>query len=142
MATYAVGFKNVATGRVSIAVTGLSKEEATNMKNTMTEVETEIVKVVMKIEMNKHEKAVDRLIQNAVSEIIGGYENTLSDYAENDEEYKEAKSVLNHDTLFGMIYDDVMAESENNADSHIRFAGKKFIEERIETRLNKEGYGK
>ena len=142
MATYAVGFKNVVTGRVSIAMTGLSKEEATNMKNAMTEAETEIVKAVMKIEMNKHEKAVDRLIQNAVSEIIGGFENTLYDYAEDDEEYKEAKRVLNHDTLFDMIYGDVIAESENNADSHIRFAGKKFIEDRIEARLKKEGYGK
>lgn len=142
MATYAVGFKNFETGKTAIATKGLTKDEALQMKECMKAVETEFVKVVVKIEMNSHEKQVDLLIQEAVSEYIGAYENTLSDFPEDSEEYKEAKELLNHDTLFEIIYDQVMKESASNYASHIRFAGKAFIEDRIEKRLKKEGYGK
>lgn len=142
MATYAVGFKNIKTGKTNIGVKGLTKDEALQMKESMKAVETESVKVIVKIEMNNHEKQVNTLISRAVSEIIGGYENTLLDYMEEDEEYKKAQDILNHDTLFDMIYDYVMNESASNYASHIRFAGKQFIEDRIEARLKKEGYGK
>ena len=142
MATYSIGFKNLTYGTKAIAVEGLTKEKAMGMKESMKTLETEDVKVFVKIEMNKHERQTDLLIQNAVSEIIGGFENLLEDSEEGSDDWTEAKETLNHDELFKMIYNDVMSESRSNYASHIRFAGKEFIEDRIEARLKKEGYGK
>lgn len=142
MAKYSFGFKNTQTGKVSIAVTGMTKAEAYKMKEACKAVENDALKAVIKIEMNSHEKQIDKLIARGVSEIIGGWENTLEDYPEDHEEHKKAEAILNHDTLFDYIYDYVMIESASNYASHIRFAGKEFIEDRIESRLKKEGYGK
>lgn len=93
-------------------------------------------------QLNMHEKQVKRLIQESVSEWIGGYENTLEDYRPEDQEYKDALEILQHDYLFDRIYEDVMKESRGNYASHIRFAGRQFIVDQIEKRLEAEGYGK
>jgi hypothetical protein len=98
--------------------------------------------VTMFISMNTREREIDRLIQEAVSEWIGGLENTLMDFPEDSEDYKQAKKLLNHDSLFDIIYRDIMEESRSNKASHIRFAGKEFIADRIEKALKKDGYGK
>lgn len=94
-------------------------------------------------EMNAHEKAIWMLMDEATKEFIGGYENTLSDYEDGTEEYQEAKKFLEmgHDKMKQFFYDYVMNQSKvgSNA-SHARFAGKEFLLERIETRLNKWNY--
>lgn len=142
----AYGVKCDTLGNIKVLIKGLTKEEAERRANESNGIAkengcAEYMKFYAYREMNSHEKQVAKLISLATSEIIGGYENTLLDYPEDSEEYKEAKEILNHDTLFGMIYDYVMEESRRNYASHIRFAGKQFIEERIEKRLQKEGYG-
>lgn len=122
---------------------GMSKAEAKEKLEALRQGNEQYgIKFTMCIEMNAHERVVDMLIQEAVSQFIGGYENTLTDFAEDTEEYKQAQRILNHDTLLDIIYKDVMVNSKGNYASHIRFAGKKFITDRIETRLKKEGYGK
>ena len=146
MATY--GIKVVIGNEKTVAKRGLSKEEAHRMADeTNAKAQenglAEHMKAIVFIEMNAHEKEVERLISNAVSELIGGWENAMNDSVEGSEEYESAKAMLNHDTLFDCIYEEVMYYSSNKRHaSHIRFAGKAFIEERIERRLKKEGYGK
>lgn len=142
------GVKCDTLGNITVLIKGLTKEEAERRANESNGIAkengcAEYMKFYAyeEVKLNSHEKQVARLIANATSEIIGGFENTLLDYPEDSEEYKGAKAVLNHDTLFEMIYRYVMEESRSNYASHIRFAGKKFIEERIEKRLAKEGYG-
>lgn len=97
----------------------------------------------MKIsEMNAHQKEAYRWISESMSEYIGGYENTLQDYEEEDEEYKEAEEFLNlpHDELVEIIYNDVMAGADKGTAKHLRFAGAEWIKERISKRLTKWGY--
>lgn len=148
MATYGVKVINesvLVNGRPYSTVlrNKLTKEEAISFRDAMLPVADHAeLKLKIFIEMNQHEKMVNFLIQQGVSEWIGGLENTLLDYPEDSEEYQNAKADLNHDTLFGCIYNYVMDNSRGNYASHIRFAGKKFIEERIESILIKEGYGK
>lgn len=146
MATY--GIKMVIGDTKTVVKTGMTKEAAREMANETNKLSeangtAEYMKAVVFIEMNAHEKQVERLIQEAVSEIIGGFENQLADNDEGTEEWQDAKNALTHDNLFDMMYEHVMYYSSNKRHaSHIRFAGKAFIEERIERRLKKEGYGK
>lgn len=94
-------------------------------------------------EMNVHQKAMFDLMAGIMEEYIGGYENTLLDYSEEDEEYKSAKEFLGmgHDEMKEFFYNEVMGccKSGTNA-SHARFAGGDFLRERIERRLVKWGY--
>lgn len=94
-------------------------------------------------EMNAHQKAIFDIMTEVCSEYIGGYENTLSDFDEDDEEYVEAKNFLEmgHDKLKDFIYNEVMKECKAGSNaSHARFAGKDFLMERIEARLLKWNY--
>lgn len=93
-------------------------------------------------EMNLHQREAFDYICEVMSEYIGGYENTLSDFPEGTEEYKEAKDFLGqgHDELKGIIYEEVMAISDTGTAKHLRFAGTDFIMERIDRRLAKWGY--
>lgn len=138
MATY--GVRVVINGMKQTFKSGLTKEEATEIKNTITPPEGWEVQVF--IEMNQHEKVINRLISQCVTEWIGGLENQVQDSEEDSEEYKNAKAMLNHDSLFSAFYSDIMVETRKNAKSHLRFAGKQFIEERIEAALKRNGYGK
>lgn len=93
-------------------------------------------------QMNAHQKEAYTLIMATMSEYIGGYENTLMDYPEDDEEYKTAKAFLSqsHEDLIEIIYNDVMASSDSGMRKHLRFAGTEFIKERISKKLTKWGY--
>lgn len=93
-------------------------------------------------EMNAHQKEAYRWIMASMSEFIGGYENTLLDYCEEDEEYQTAQNFLNqpHDELVEIIYNDVMAGADKGTAKHMRFAGTEWIKERISKRLAKWGY--
>ena len=124
-------------------IEGMDKQEAKEMFENLKKANEPLgLEIKMFIQMNQHEKEIDRLIQNAVSEWIGGFENTMADYPTDSEEYRNAQDQLNHDTLFELIYDNIMTESRKNKSSHIRFAGKEFITDRIEKRLKQSGYGK
>ena len=141
--TYTVKVKNIETGATSVLASKADKETAEKLLETNKALfETTGLKMYAVRDMDTREKAIDRIIKRSVSEWIGGYENTLQDYMPEDEEYKYAKEILNHDTLFENIYQELIEYTKNNRDSHIRFAGKEFMEERIEHWLKKSGYGK
>ena len=146
MATYTVKMVNESIGFKKVVKAGLTKEEAIQLRDDsnkgIKENGIEGFEFKVAIQMNEHEKVIDRIIRNCVSEWIGGYENTMTDYPEGSEEYEAAKAMLNHDRLFDAFYADIMLETKRNAKSHVRFAGKQFIEDRIETALKKNGYGK
>ena len=93
-------------------------------------------------EMNAHEKVAFMYVCEVMSELIGGWENTLMDNPEDSEEYKNAYHDLHvgHETLIDWIYSDVMSYSDKGTAKHLRFAGEKFIKERIDRRLTKWGY--
>lgn len=102
--------------------------------------------------MTEREKKALRNIKSACDWLIGGLENTLSDYEENSEEYKDAYKLLNnHDYLVNELYE--MATSNlygvglcsfnSLAKSYIkdiRFCGKEWLMEMCEKRIRKEGY--
>ena len=138
--TYGIKIVIAGANFSKVVKTGLSKEEAMEIKNNSPKVEGYEVKVFT--EMNQHEKVINQLIRQCVSEWIGGLECTMMDNEPGTEEYENAKAMLNHDSLFDMFYSDIMVETRKNCKSHLRFAGKAFIEERIEAALKREGYGK
>lgn len=140
MATYAVRLNN-GTTKVTINK-GMTREAAHELAEQYRSFSPAEIKVQVIVEMNAHERVIDRLIQQSVSENIGAWECTMMDYPEGSEEYEGAKRMLEHDIIFDAIYNDVMDYSKRNYASHIRFAGKQFIIDRIESRLKKEGYGK
>lgn len=94
-------------------------------------------------EMNAHQKAIFDLMSYEMSNIIGGYENLMMDYTEDDEEYKEAKAYLSQsrEELIEDIYNIVMDDCKKGSNAtHARFAGGQFLRDRIEAKLIKWGY--
>ena len=95
----------------------------------------------MKIsEMNAHQRAIYRMMDELTIDIIGGRENDLQDYPEDSEEYQEAQRFLTmgHDAMKELFYDMLTAQREMQKE--LRFAGNAFLLERIERRLTKWGY--
>ena len=95
----------------------------------------------MKIsEMNAHQKAIFRMMDELTRDLIGGYENTMMDYPEDSEEYQEAQAFLSmgHEAMKQHFYSMLTAEREMQKE--LRFAGNAFLLERIERRLTKWGY--
>lgn len=92
-------------------------------------------------DMNQHQKQAWRVIRWTASEIVGGRENVLLDYPEDSEEYKEALELLHdRDYLVAEIYCDVMTNSSESQNKHLRFAGKEWIKEQINNLLTEWGY--
>ena len=94
-------------------------------------------------EMNVHQKAMFDLMAEIMEEYIGGYENVLLDYSEEEEEYERAKAFLGmgHDKMKEFFYNEVMLACKSGTyASHARFAGGDFLRERIERRMVKWGY--
>ena len=98
----------------------------------------------MKIrEMNKHQLVMYKLMDKWTCDMIGGYENTLCDYSEDSEDYKEAKDFLSqsHEELAKYFYNMVMNDCKKGSNAeHARFAGSQFLKDRIDRRLTKWGY--
>lgn len=144
MATYSIILMNTVTGYKVVSEKGLTLEQARKNKKKLVKFQKQYnlndVSVKIKIEMNQHETFANALINRAISEWVGGNENTLLDFDEDSKEYKEAKAMLTFENLFDAILSDVMGETEEMWAREVRFAGKQFIEERIEQRLNACGY--
>lgn len=92
-------------------------------------------------------------IKNAANWELGGLENTLCDYAEDEQEYKEAKALLdNHEELVNYLYEcattNIYTEGSccfNKTATQkelrdINFCGKEWLMARCEARIRKEGY--
>lgn len=94
-------------------------------------------------EMNAHQRAIFDIMDELTRELIGGNENTLLDFSEEDEEYQDAYNFLHqgHEQLAQFFYDLVMGHCKAGSNAeHARFAGSAFLKERIEKRLTKWGY--
>lgn len=103
-------------------------------------------------ECNAKQRKAYLNIYHAANWIIGGLENTLLDYEEDSEEYKNAKERLsNHaglveeiyDAAISEIYDDGCCIFNDGAKRYlkdIRFCGKEWLLERCEARVTKCGY--
>ena len=99
--------------------------------------------------MDKREKLARKNIQNCINFEIGGYENVLLDYPEDDEEYIEAKKFLaDHNEIVQYIYQcavtDMYVEggvfTDTKLISQIRFLGKEKLMAIVEELVTKEGY--
>lgn len=104
-------------------------------------------------ECNARERKAFINIKNAANWELGGLENTLYDYAEDEQEYKEAKALLDdHDALVNYLYKcattTIYTEGSccfNKAATQkelrdINFCGKDWLMARCEARIRKEGY--
>lgn len=104
-------------------------------------------------DMNAREKKAFFNIKHAANDLLGGLENTLYDYREDEEEYKNAKAALaDHEGLVNRLYR--MATTAIYGDGFccfndqvvrkelrdINFCGKEWLMERCEKRITKEGY--
>lgn len=94
----------------------------------------------------KHEIAMMQLIREEVDYLVGGYENTMLDFSEDAEEYKEAYNYL-YETpakdLLEEFYNLVMdrCKAGSNAE-HARFAGSDFLRAKLGLYIIKNKLGK
>lgn len=103
-------------------------------------------------DMNARQQKAFYNIKYAADDLLGGLENTLLDYDEYSEEYKEAKELLStHSELVNQLYKRATTELYGpgfcrfgkEAEMIIRdinFCGKAWLIERCEKRITKEGY--
>lgn len=98
-------------------------------------------------DMNGHQKIAARQIKWAINDICGGLENTMSDWDEDSEEYKHAKSILeDHQALIDWVYDGIMNNTYGDGwtrcypTDEVKFAGEGFLKYYISYKLEKEGY--
>lgn len=104
-------------------------------------------------EMNARQRKAFINIAHAANWILGGLENNLEDYSPEDEEYKEAKALLNdHNKLVELLYKSATTQiygegsvcfNKATVEKELRdinFCGKEWLMERCEKRITKEGY--
>lgn len=94
-------------------------------------------------EMNAHQRTLFDIMSEVMSDLIGGSENTMMDEPEGSEDYVEAYNYLHQgrEALVEDVYTTVMYEvSKRGATKAAKFAGREFLLERINNRLNKWGY--
>ena len=103
-------------------------------------------------EMNERQKRAFHNIYWAAQHLLGGLENTLLDYSEDNDDYKSAEALLkNHKELVNRLYE--MATTAVYGEGFcgfgkrhqmeirdINFCGKEWLMERCEKRITKEGY--
>ena len=104
------------------------------------------------MELNARQRKAIRNINAAANWLLGGYENTLLDFAPDSEEYKSAKAILgNHDRLVDMLYDSATTEVYSSGCvsfgkeaerfmKDIRFCGKEWLLNACDRKITKEGY--
>ena len=106
-------------------------------KNKRIELEQAILELS---EMDKNQKTAFTQVILASNWILDGYENSVTDG------YMEQSEMPEHDDLAAEIYGAVMTTTyvqgafRIGETKEIRFAGAEFIKERIERKLQKEGY--
>lgn len=139
--TYEIVIRNVVTGKEeALKKMPTDKATLTEMANRLNAMGGDL-RAYVRLVMNEHERQIARLVKRAISEYIGGFENSMLDFKEGDEEYEDAKAFLgNHNLIVDTIYSDIMSESRSNYRSHLRFAGKETIMEIIENAVVKAGY--
>lgn len=103
-------------------------------------------------EMNERQKRAFKNIKYAAYNLIGGLENTLSDYDESSRDYKSAEELLHNHTqlvneIYSMAISGVYCEGFEGFGSQykemvrdIRLCGKEFLMSLVEARVCKEGY--
>nr|DAD78130.1 MAG TPA: 26S proteasome subunit [Siphoviridae sp. ctrgt10] len=103
-------------------------------------------------DMNARQQKAFYNIKYAADDLLGGLENTLLDYDEDSEEYKQANELLsNHSELVNQLYKRATTElygpgfcgfgkEAQMIIRDINFCGKDWLMERCEKRITKEGY--
>ena len=104
-------------------------------------------------EMNQREKKAFYNIKHAANDLLGGLENTLLDYGQDEDEYKRAKALLgDHEALVKELYEIATTAIYGNGYCcfnpatvqkelrDINFCGKAWLMERCDKRITKEGY--
>lgn len=99
-----------------------------------------------------HQKEMFTNAYFAACDLIGGLENTLYDYPEDDPEYIEAQTYLNkHDNIVNDIYNQTnnalygagyccYSDNAKTIAKHFRFAGKEWTRNAIEEIVKSMGY--
>ena len=95
--------------------------------------------------LNAHQRSAVALIKQVMTEEIAANELILVDYAPESAEYKEAQEFLGQglEALTQYLYSTVMFWAQTRtmgSATHLRFAGQKFICDRIRARLVSWGY--
>ena len=104
-------------------------------------------------EMNARQKKAFYNIKHAANDLLGGLENTMLDYAPDEEEYKSAKALLDdHEQLVKDLYNAATTAiygegfccfnpaTVQKELRDINFCGNEWLMERCEKRITKEGY--
>ncbi len=103
-------------------------------------------------DMDARQQKAFRNIKYAADDLLGGLENTLLDYDEQDQEYIDAEKLLsNHSELVNQLYKKATTElygpgfcgfgkEAQMIIRDINFCGKVWLMERCEKRITKEGY--
>lgn len=96
-----------------------------------------------KIKLNAHQIEADKLVQEVMSDMLGGYENQMSDSEEGSDDWITANEFLQTERMqmIELLYEMVIAEAQYMGTSkHINFAGTAFIKKRIDKKLVDWGY--
>lgn len=103
-------------------------------------------------DMDARQQKAFRNIKYAADDLLGGLENTLLDYDEQDQEYIDAEKLLsNHAELVNQLYKMAttglygpgfcgFGKEAQMIIRDINFCGKEWLIERCEKRITKEGY--
>lgn len=112
--------------------------------------DTEIVPEKKDSKKNGWEKIATKQLTNAYNMYVGGLENTLQDYSEEDEEYQNAYEILCSDPedLVEEIYHDALlceygvgfSGAPGSAPKEMKFAGKEFCKGIILDLIKKDGF--
>ena len=90
--------------------------------------------------MDSRQTMLAIIAKEAAGNLIGGLENTMLDYPEDSDEYRNASHDLHagHDTLVSWIVADVKQTREGI--KHLKFTGNTFLENYVSKLLTKWGY--
>ncbi|HHT97155.1 MAG TPA: hypothetical protein GXZ90_04590 [Clostridiales bacterium] len=96
-----------------------------------------------KIKLNSHQLKANKLILEVISDMIGGYENQMTDSEEGSEDWLTADEFLKteRNQMIELLYEIIITEAQYKGnDKHINFAGIKFIKTNISNKLTEWGY--
>lgn len=93
-------------------------------------------------EMDSRQRFAAKLAWECCGWVVGGLENSITDFGEDSEEGRVAREALaDHDGLVADIYAEFVDWTKRAGYmKQLRFVGKAFVIERIERRLKKWGY--
>lgn len=87
---------------------------------------------------NENQKRIWRAVVEETNTYIGGLENTMMDFGEDEPEYQEAEAELkNYQAILNYVRGEVFGSTEWRKQENLHFVTKAWVEERIERRVKK-----